>query len=64
MEMEWTTIVATLFAYLLYCLKIICCIIDEQLVVFVGEQFVVLVVLFACVVIITSQFIIDLFRFV
>jgi hypothetical protein len=33
-------------------LKTICCIVDEQLVVFLGEQFVVLVVVFACVVII------------
>jgi hypothetical protein len=32
----------------------LCCIVNEQLVVFVGEQFVVLVVLFAYVVIITS----------
>jgi hypothetical protein len=44
-EIEWTIIVATLFAYLLYCWKTICCIVDEQLAVFVGEKFVVLVVL-------------------
>jgi hypothetical protein len=62
--MEWTTIMANFFAYLLYCLKTICCIVDGQLVVFVGEQFVVLVVLFIYLVIITSQFIVDLFRFV
>jgi hypothetical protein len=42
----------------------LCCIVDEQLIVFVGEQFVVLIVLFACVVIITRSFIIDLFDLV
>jgi hypothetical protein len=31
----------------------LCCIVDEQFVVFVGKQFVVLVVLFSCVVIIS-----------
>jgi hypothetical protein len=41
--MEWTTIVTTLFV--LYCLKTIYCIVVEQLIVFVGKQFVILVVL-------------------